>query len=93
MEKIELNGKTADGFKVDFVRSTLLLIRAEKGFLGCGYFNLDAAEKLGEAAAVVTGVKNYDDMLNAKVIKMSSAAAALGVEIGMDGRNALLKMF
>ena len=40
----------------------------------------------------MTGVKSYDDMLNATVRGVSSAASALGVEPGMTGRDALLKM-
>ena len=57
--------------------------------LGCGYVSLAAAEKFGHALAVVSGVASYDDMLAAKVGAVSTAAAALGVETGMSGREAL----
>ena len=42
--------------------------------------------------AVVGGVASYDDMLAAKVVRVSKAAAAKGVKPGMSGKEALLKM-
>ena len=60
--------------------------------LGCGYFSLETAEKVGDAAVIVTGVKNFEEMLAAKVKAVSQAAAALGVTLEMNGRQALLKL-
>jgi uncharacterized protein YunC (DUF1805 family) len=60
--------------------------------LGCGYLSVEAAERLGDALAIVTGVKSYEDMLKAEVKKVSSAAALLGVKEGMSGKEALLIM-
>jgi uncharacterized protein YunC (DUF1805 family) len=71
---------------------SLLLIQGSKGMLGCGYLSVDTAEKLGDALAVVTGVKSYEDMLKAKVKKVSSAAALMGVKEGMSGEEALIIM-
>jgi len=42
--------------------------------------------------AIVTGVKTPDDMLSAKVIAASNAAAKLGIKEGMTGKEALLFM-
>ena len=69
--------------------SRLLVIRAPRGVLACGYVNPAVAEKFGEALATVTGVKNPDDMLAAAVSAATPAAAALGVRPGMTGRQAL----
>ena len=70
-------------------REDLLVIRGEHGFLGCGYINLDACEKFGDAAAIVTGVSSCAEMLTAEVKKVSTAAAARGVTVGMTGAEAL----
>ena len=67
----------------------LLVIKAKHGALVCGYINMETAEKLGDAVAMVTGVNSYADMLNAKVKRVSSAAAQLGVCDGMIGSDAL----
>src|SRR4051812_46536423 len=52
----------------------LLVIKASGGVLACGYLNVQTFEKTGEAGAIVTGVRTFDDMLTAKVAAASSAA-------------------
>ncbi len=67
----------------------LLLIIGSKGFLSCAYVSSEICDKTGEVQAVVVGVKNYEDMLTAKVIRVSKAASELGVEVGITGAKAL----
>ena len=77
MDTVFLNGTELRGVTVPTPHTTLLMICAQNGFLGCGYLNLATAEKVGDAVAIVAGVKSYDDMLNATVRGVSSAASAL----------------
>ena len=91
-DKIILDGNQFDGYAIPSGNTFILVIKAKNGFLGCGYIALETAEKVGDAVAIVSGVKNFDDMLNARVKSVSSAAARLGVVPGMSGRDALLKM-
>jgi len=70
----------------------LLVIRAAKGFVMCGYLNIEVANKLGDVAVRVTGVKSFEDMLNAKAVDVSEAAKKLGITIGMPAREALNRM-
>lgn len=81
--------ESATGIKIELQNANLVLIKGEKGFIMCGYLNIDAAEKMGDAACVVTGVKTVEDALNAKIVKATSKAKALGVREGMTGREAL----
>jgi len=67
----------------------LLIINGSKGFLACGYINVETCNKIGEACGIVTGVKNHDEMLNAEVKAVSAEAARLGVQVGMKGKEAL----
>jgi uncharacterized protein YunC (DUF1805 family) len=55
----------------------------------CGFLNVEAAEKLSVAAAVVSGVKTFEDVLNGQVKALTSKAKSLGVEVGMKGADAL----
>ncbi|MFI5383749.1 MAG: YunC family protein, partial [Methanosarcina thermophila] len=64
-----------------------------KGFLMCGYLNINAAETLGDTAAKVKGVQSFEDMLKAKVVEVTRFARELGIEPGMTGKEALEKMF
>ena len=88
-EIITLDGRQYRGNIVSLFKADLLVIRGEAGFLGCGYINLDACEKFGDAAAIVTGVSTCAEMLTAEVKKVSTAAAARGVTVGMTGAEAL----
>ena len=92
MEQINLEGNILEGYAIPTANTSILLIKAGHGFLGCGYFSLATAEKVGDAAVIVTGVKNFEDMLAAKVKAVSPAAAALGITTEMNGRQALLKL-
>ena len=92
METILLDGAAFRANSIATEHSALLVICAPHGMLGCGYLNVSTAERLGDALAIVTGVKNFDDMLAAEVKSVSPAAAARGVRAGMTGRDALLAM-
>jgi uncharacterized protein YunC (DUF1805 family) len=67
----------------------LLVISGKNGCLTCGYLSMDSFERNGDAAAIVRGVENYEDMLDATIQDVSSKAAECGVRAGMTGREAL----
>jgi uncharacterized protein YunC (DUF1805 family) len=91
---LKLDSKGCLGVRVDLpgCSSPLLLIMAEKGFVMCGFLNVEAAERLNVAAAVVSGVKTFDDVLNAQIKAVTSKAKGMGVEVGMLGVEALRRM-
>ncbi|MBO5959274.1 MAG: DUF1805 domain-containing protein [Lentisphaeria bacterium] len=89
-QKLELDGHIFDAVQIPLQGASLLLISGQNGFLGCGYINMETAERLGAAFALVTGVSSFEDMLKREVKAVSSAAAAKGVKPGMSGRDALL---
>lgn len=77
------------GILVRLENANLVMIVASKGFVGCGYFNLETAERVGDALAIVTDVTSFDDVLSAKIIKASTKAKQLGVRQGITGQQAL----
>jgi len=91
-EKIIIGKHEFEGVKISTAKSNILIIHCDRGFLGCGYFDMSVAERLGDCAAVVTGVKSFEDMLATAVVRLSPAAAARGIKIGMAGRDALEAM-
>lgn len=72
--------------------TAILMISGKNGFLACGYIKIEVANKRGDVCAIVTGVKNHDDMLVAKVVAISQAARKAGIKEGMPGKEALLMM-
>ncbi len=90
---LRVDGKSFMGLRTDLPDSPpLLLIIGEKGFVMCGFLNVESAEKLGVTAAVVSGVKTFDDVLNGQVKAVTSKAKNLGIEVGMKGVDALKLM-
>lgn len=77
------------GIRIELQNASLVLITAEKGYIMCGYLNISAAEKKGDAACMVRGVSSFDDVLNAKVVELTSKAKTLGIREGMSGKEAL----
>jgi uncharacterized protein YunC (DUF1805 family) len=80
------------GFEFEFPNASLVFAQAPRGYVMCGYLNMNTANMLGDIAAVVRGVNTVDELLAAKVQEVSDAAAKLGVKIGMTGKEALEKM-
>jgi uncharacterized protein YunC (DUF1805 family) len=67
----------------------LLIVKGARGFLACGYINIETCNRTGEACAIVTGVKSHEDMLYAEIQAVSHEAEKLGVHPGMKGMEAV----
>jgi len=89
VEPVEFDGKKYNGIKQEIGNLTLIVVRAKRGYIACSYVSKDTAEKVGDIAAFVSGVKNYSDFFNAKVKHTTSWADDLGVREGMSVRKAL----
>ena len=90
IDNIQVEGRTFQGLKVELKNlPPLLLIEGEKGFVMCGYRNIDAAESLGATAAVVSGVKSFEDVLNAEIKTSTTKAKAVGLEPGRVVRDVI----
>ncbi|MGC8546565.1 MAG: YunC family protein [Thermoplasmata archaeon] len=89
IKNITIEGKVYQGIKVDMDPAPLVMIKGEKGFLMCGYLNMEAADKLGAKAVSTSGIKTFDDLLNKEVSKISQKAREAGIREGMKGSEAL----
>ena len=87
---MKIAGSEFKTYSIPTNNTFILIIAADRGFLGCGYINVAAANRVGDICAIVTGVKTPEDMLEAHVVDMSEKAAELGIKKGMIGTEALL---
>jgi len=93
IKQVEVDGKMALGLKVELPESPpLLVVVGKRGFVMCGFLNVEVAEKLQVAAAMVSGVKDFQDVLEAEIKAATSKAKELGVNLGMKGKEALKKL-
>jgi uncharacterized protein YunC (DUF1805 family) len=90
VEQLKIAGKVATGLKVELPDSPpLVAILGGGGFVMCGFLNIEAAEKLNATAAMVSGVKTFEDVLNAEIKATTSKARMKGVTVGMKGEEAV----
>lgn len=88
-----MSNGTALGLKWDMGHAPLLIIRAPRGFVMCGYLDMATAEKLDDIAVKVTGVGSFEDMLSSFVVEATKAARDRGIGIGMPVREAMELLF
>ncbi len=93
IEMIEIQGKKALGVVIELGKAPIVFIRADLGFMMCGFLDISVANNIGETCAKVRGVASLDEILEKKVVEVSEEAMKLGVRQGMSGKEALLRMF
>lgn len=64
------------------------------GIVGCGIYDVRTAGEFGQAIAIARGTPEKplvepEDLLDALIVDLTPAARALGIEIGMKGRDAV----
>lgn len=86
---IEVEGKKYDVFEDKLGNLKLIVIKAKRGYVACSYIDKQTAEKVGDIAGFVAGVKCTDDMVRAKLRTVTSWAEDLGIREGMSVKKAL----
>ena len=94
-ELLNVNGKKAHGVLIEAPggegHANMLVIKCDKGYIMCGYLNMDIAEKFNDAAVVVGGASFAEQLAN-PVKAVSKSAEALGIQVGMTGAEAVEKL-
>lgn len=95
IEMLNVNGQDVQGLRIVAPggegHPNMLVILCKKGYVMCGYLNAEAADKFGDAAAIVGG-SCFEETLANPVKAVTAAAAQLGVEVGMTGAQAVEKL-
>jgi len=87
--EISFDGKIYLAVKEEMGNLPLLVVKAKKGYIACSYIDKETAEKVGDVAAFVSGVKNIDELKKAKIRYVTSWAEDMGVREGMSVKKAL----
>jgi len=85
----EVEGKKFTALESELGNLKLIVIRARRGYIACSYIDKETAEKVGDVAGFVSGVKCVDDMLKAKLRNTTSWAEDMGLREGMSVKKAL----
>jgi uncharacterized protein YunC (DUF1805 family) len=69
-------------------------ILTEAGLVGCGIYDVKTAAEFGQAIAICRGTPakplvEPEDLFAAKIVDATPQALALGIQIGMSGKDAV----
>lgn len=70
------------------------VILTEAGLVGCGIYDVKTAAEFGQAVAIARGTPQKplvepEDLFEARIVDATPQAKALGIEVGMPGRQAV----
>lgn len=93
-EKIQLTNKKADGYIIPLGPVNLVCVVTDIGMVGCGAIDVAALNAFGYPAARVKSISGapittIDDLLVGVIKDANFAAAKVGINIGMTGRQAI----
>ena len=94
---LEFAGGQAIGTSYQWPGGQYCAIHTSKGLVGCGIYDIRAANEFNLAVAIARGtpqkpLRDPEDLFNAKILEVSNAAERLGVTPGMTGREAVEKL-
>jgi uncharacterized protein YunC (DUF1805 family) len=96
LSPLELNGHVFFAVTVQLPKTTLLAVTNDKGYIMCGALDVGLLnEKLKDRRIIAgraVGVKTIQQLLNAPLESVTYEAEILGIQKGMVGKEALLKM-
>ena len=88
-EGVEFDGRKYMALKQNMGNLPLIVVRAKNGYVACSYIDKETAEKVGDIAAFVSGVKDVDDFKRAKIRHVTTWAENIGIREGMSVKKAL----
>ncbi len=93
---IIIEGHSFTAVTVSLPKTTLLTISNDNGYIMCGALDVGLLNKHLSDRKIVAGravgVKTIDQLLNAPLESVTIEAEQLGIQEGMIGKDALLKM-
>ena len=89
MDEVQCDGKKYIAYTREIGNLPLIVVKAKTGYIACSYIDKETAEKVGDVAAFVCGVKNIDEFMRAKIRSTTSWAEDMGIREGMSVKKAL----
>jgi len=91
---LQFDNGTAIGISNRWERGQYCSILTRAGIVGCGIYDLNTAAEFGQAIAIAKGTPakplvEPEDLFEAKIVGVTPQAAALGINVGMTGREAV----
>jgi uncharacterized protein YunC (DUF1805 family) len=93
---LQIDEWTAIGVEVLLPKTTLLAITAGEGYIMCGALDIGLLNEMLKDREIIAGravgVKTFQQLLDAPMESVTDAAHALGITVGMSGKEAIRLM-
>lgn len=94
---MQFDGGTAIGSSHVWDGGQYCSILTRAGIVGCGIYDVHTPAEFGQAIAIARGTPanplvEPEDLLAAKIVDCTPKAKALGIEVGMSGKEAVERM-
>lgn len=94
---MQFQNGTAIGISNRWEKGQYCSILTRKGIVGCGIYDMATPAEFGQAIAIARGTPENplvepEDLLDARIADATPQAKALGITIGMTGREAVERM-
>ena len=91
---LQFDNGTAIGMSHRWYRGQYCSILTKAGIVGCGIYDLDTPAEFGQAIAIAKGTPSQplcepEDLYEAQIVGLTPQAAAMGITLGMTGREAV----
>jgi uncharacterized protein YunC (DUF1805 family) len=95
--ELQFEHGTAIGLSHRWHKGQYCTILTAAGIVGCGIYDLETPAEFGQAIAIAKGTPanplcEPEDLFDAKIVGCTPRASALGITIGMTGREAVERM-
>lgn len=96
LSPVKINDHTFIAVSVALPKTNLLAVMSDKGYIMCGALDVQLLnEKLSDRKIIAgraVGVRTIEELLTAPLESVTIAAQQRGIDVGMIGKDALLKM-
>ena len=94
---IQFKNGCAVGISNRWRQGQYCVILTEAGLVGCGIYDVKTAAEFGQAVAIARGTPQRplvdpEDLFDARIVEATPQALALGITIGMTGREAVERL-
>jgi uncharacterized protein YunC (DUF1805 family) len=91
---IQFKNGCAIGISNRWQKGQYCTILTEAGLVGCGIYDVKTAAEFGQAVAIARGTPEKplvdpEDLFEARIVDATPKAKELGIQIGMNGREAV----
>src|SRR5205809_7099016 len=94
---IQFKNGNAIGMSTRWRGGQYCTILTEAGLVGCGIYDCKTAAEFGQAVAIARGTPQKpltepEDLFDARIVEATPQAQALGIRVGMTGREAVERL-